>query len=217
MQPPSQAPRTPASGHDTDRAGPRRSTNPSAQCENCPSRQTQYPRFHELAHALGVGYRGAAGLAAALRPKRARDQRLWWLLVVEAKRAPRGPGIGEMEGGWRRLFACARALLRAQSEAHLRCDARHAKSGMQVPALIPLQPSTVADDASCEIGESQDSDRSGVSDLLPSLRGSPPCAGERSPAWRCTRAGHPGPVIAFAPSVGFPPAPAHIVARSALC
>ncbi len=57
MQPPSQAPRTPASGHDTDRAGPRRSTNPSAQCENCPSRQTQYPRFHELAHALGVGYR----------------------------------------------------------------------------------------------------------------------------------------------------------------
>ena len=28
-------------------------------------------------------------------PKRARDQRLCWLLVVEAKRAPRGPAIGE--------------------------------------------------------------------------------------------------------------------------
>jgi hypothetical protein len=36
---------------------------------------------------------------------------------------------GETEGGWRRPFAGARALLRAQSEARRRCDARHAKSG----------------------------------------------------------------------------------------
>jgi hypothetical protein len=44
-------------------------------------------------------------------------------------------------------------LLRAQSEAHPRLDARHAKSGKQVRALIPLQPSTVVDYESCEIGE----------------------------------------------------------------
>jgi hypothetical protein len=32
---------------------------------------------------------------------------------------------------------------------------RHAKSGKQVRALIPLQPSTVVDTESCEIGEQQ--------------------------------------------------------------
>jgi hypothetical protein len=48
-----------------------------------------------------------------------------------------------------------RALLRAQSEARPRCDARHAKSGKQVRALIPLQPSTVVDYESCEIGDEQ--------------------------------------------------------------
>ena len=45
-------PRTPAPGHDTRRTGARRSPKRSAQCENRPSHQTQYPRFHELAHAL---------------------------------------------------------------------------------------------------------------------------------------------------------------------
>jgi hypothetical protein len=52
MQPAPKAPRTPATGHDTYRTGARRSTKPSAHCENRPSHQTQYPRFHELAHAL---------------------------------------------------------------------------------------------------------------------------------------------------------------------
>jgi hypothetical protein len=52
MQPAPRAPRTPATGHDTYRTGTRRSTKPSAHCENRPSHQTQYPRFHELAHAL---------------------------------------------------------------------------------------------------------------------------------------------------------------------
>jgi hypothetical protein len=56
MQPPSQAPRTPANGDDTSRTGARRSPTPSAQCENRSSHQTQYPRFHELVHALGVNY-----------------------------------------------------------------------------------------------------------------------------------------------------------------
>jgi hypothetical protein len=49
-------PRTPAPGHDTRRTGARRSPKRSAQCENRPSHQTQYPRFHEIAHALGIGY-----------------------------------------------------------------------------------------------------------------------------------------------------------------
>jgi hypothetical protein len=49
-------PRTPAPGHDTRRTGARRSPMRSAQCENRPSHQTQYPRFHELVHALGVNY-----------------------------------------------------------------------------------------------------------------------------------------------------------------
>jgi hypothetical protein len=52
MQPAPKAPRTPATGHDTYRTGARRSPKPSAQCENGPWHQTQYPRFHELAHAL---------------------------------------------------------------------------------------------------------------------------------------------------------------------
>jgi hypothetical protein len=56
MQPTPKAPRTPATGHDTYRTGARRSPKPSAQCENGPSHQTQYPRFHETVHALGVGY-----------------------------------------------------------------------------------------------------------------------------------------------------------------
>jgi hypothetical protein len=56
MQPAPKAPRTPATGHDTYRTGARRSTKPSAHCENRPSHQTQYPRFHELVHALGVNY-----------------------------------------------------------------------------------------------------------------------------------------------------------------
>jgi hypothetical protein len=56
MQPPPQAPRTAANGHATSRTGARRSPTPSGQCENCPSHQTQYPRFHETIHALGVGY-----------------------------------------------------------------------------------------------------------------------------------------------------------------
>jgi hypothetical protein len=50
---------------------------------------------------------------------------------------------GEREGGWRRPFACVRALLRAQSETRPKCGERHAKSGKQVRALIPRQPSTV--------------------------------------------------------------------------
>jgi antirestriction protein ArdC len=52
MQPVPKPPRTPATGHDTYRTGARRSTKPSADCENRPSHQTQYPRFHELAHAI---------------------------------------------------------------------------------------------------------------------------------------------------------------------
>ena len=52
---------------------------------------------------------------------------------------------GEREGGWRHPFACVRALLRADSEAHHRCDARHAKLGRKVRALIRVQPSTVVD------------------------------------------------------------------------
>jgi antirestriction protein ArdC len=52
MRRPPKTPRTPAPGHDTRRTGARRSPKPSAQCENRPSHQTQYPRFHELAHAL---------------------------------------------------------------------------------------------------------------------------------------------------------------------
>ena len=70
-------------------------------------------------------------------------------------RSTREPAVGEREGGWRRPFACVRALLRAQSEAHPRCDARHAKSAKQVRAPMRLQPSTVADSASCEIGEQE--------------------------------------------------------------
>jgi hypothetical protein len=34
----------------------RRLPEASAQCENYPSHQTQYPRFHEITHALGVDY-----------------------------------------------------------------------------------------------------------------------------------------------------------------
>jgi hypothetical protein len=45
MQPAPKAPRTPATGDDTYRTGTRRSTKPSAHCENRPSHQTQYPRF----------------------------------------------------------------------------------------------------------------------------------------------------------------------------
>src|ERR1039458_5541725 len=56
MQPAPQAPRTRANGQDTERTGARCPTKRSAQCENRPSHQTQYPRFHELIHALGVGY-----------------------------------------------------------------------------------------------------------------------------------------------------------------
>jgi hypothetical protein len=52
MRRPPKPPGTPAPGHDTRRTGARRSPKPSAQCENRPSHQTQYPRFHELAHAL---------------------------------------------------------------------------------------------------------------------------------------------------------------------
>jgi hypothetical protein len=52
MRPAPKTPRTPAPGHDTRRTGARRSPKRSAQCENRPSHQTQYPRFHELAHAL---------------------------------------------------------------------------------------------------------------------------------------------------------------------
>jgi hypothetical protein len=58
-------------------------------------------------------------------------------------REPNAPGTGcapgETQGGGRRPFACVRVLLRAQSEARPRCDARHAKSGKQVRALLPLQ------------------------------------------------------------------------------
>jgi hypothetical protein len=54
-----------------------------------------------------------------------------------------GLTAGEREGGWRRPFACVRALLRAQSETRPKCGERHAKSGKQVRALIPRQPSTV--------------------------------------------------------------------------
>ena len=56
MQPAPQAPRTRANGQDTERTGARCPTKRSAQCEHRPSHQTQYPRFHELIHALGVGY-----------------------------------------------------------------------------------------------------------------------------------------------------------------
>ena len=58
---------------------------------------------------------------------------------------------GRAAGGVRlRAFA---PCCRAQSEAHPRCDARRAKSAKQVRAPMRLQPSTVADSASCEIGE----------------------------------------------------------------
>jgi hypothetical protein len=66
------------------------------------------------------------------------------------------PESGEKGGGGSVSFACVRALLRADSEAHPRCPARHAKSGKQVRALIPLQPSRVVDYASCDIGEERD-------------------------------------------------------------
>jgi hypothetical protein len=52
MQPAPKAPRTPATGDNIYRTGARRSTKPSAHSENRPSHQTQYPRFHEIAHAL---------------------------------------------------------------------------------------------------------------------------------------------------------------------
>jgi len=56
MQPAPKAPRTPANGHDTFMTGARRIPPPSGQCENRPSHQTQYRRFHEIVHALGVNY-----------------------------------------------------------------------------------------------------------------------------------------------------------------
>src|ERR1019366_320188 len=52
MQPAPKAPRTPATGHDTYRTGARRSTKPSAQCENRSSHQTQYQRFFR-GHRIG--------------------------------------------------------------------------------------------------------------------------------------------------------------------
>jgi hypothetical protein len=64
MRRPPKTPRTPAPGHATRRTGARRSPKPSAQCENRPSHQTQYPRFHEITHGLGVGY-GEYGRAQA--------------------------------------------------------------------------------------------------------------------------------------------------------
>jgi hypothetical protein len=79
--------------------------------------------------------------------------------------------LGEREGGWRRPSACVRALLRAHSEAHPRCDARHAKSGKQVRALIPLQPSTVVDYENCEIGEKEDASDLRVLGLLSGEQG----------------------------------------------
>lgn len=52
MQPFPNRPRTPAT-QQRDRPGrARHATTAPAQCENRPSHQTQYPRFHELAHAL---------------------------------------------------------------------------------------------------------------------------------------------------------------------
>jgi hypothetical protein len=61
MQPAPQAPRTPATGHDTYRTDARRSTKPSAQCENRPSHQTQYPRFLEFVPAWDTGYSNPTG------------------------------------------------------------------------------------------------------------------------------------------------------------
>jgi hypothetical protein len=66
MRPTPKAPRTPATGHDTYRTGARRSTKPSAHCENRPSHQTQYPRFREITHALGVDYTGYTRAQAVL-------------------------------------------------------------------------------------------------------------------------------------------------------
>ena len=62
---------------------------------------------------------------------------------------------GEKGGGRTVRFACVRALLRAKSEAHPRCPARHAKSGKRVRALISLPPPTVVDYESCDIGETE--------------------------------------------------------------
>jgi hypothetical protein len=56
MQPAPKAPRTPGTGHDPHRTGARRSPKPSAQRGNRSSHQTQYPRFHEITHALGIVY-----------------------------------------------------------------------------------------------------------------------------------------------------------------
>ena len=52
MQPASGTPRTPATSHANEQASARHLPKASAQCDNYPSHQTQYPRFHELAHAL---------------------------------------------------------------------------------------------------------------------------------------------------------------------
>ena len=65
--------------------------------------------------------------------------------------------IGEKGGGAARPFTCVSGLLRAQSDAHPRCPARHAKSGKQGRVQIPLKPSTVGDYESCEIGENRGS------------------------------------------------------------
>lgn len=70
MQPGAKAPRTPAHGHDTSKLGARCSPTPSGQCENRPSHQTQYRRFHEIIHAPG-------GL-----PKPGDDGELWCGLLI---------------------------------------------------------------------------------------------------------------------------------------
>jgi len=49
--------RAPATNHIQPPEPPRRATIPLGRCGNPRSHQTQYPRFHEIAHSLGVGYK----------------------------------------------------------------------------------------------------------------------------------------------------------------
>ena len=89
--------------------------------------------------------------------------------------------IGEKGGGAARPFTCVSGLLRAQSEAHPRCPARHAKSGKQGRVQIPLKPSTVGDYESCEIGETEGGLGGGRRALRSCFRRHRPCEARGRP------------------------------------
>jgi hypothetical protein len=48
---------------------------------------------------------------------------------------------------------CCEHKARRAQECGVECGERYSKSGKQVRALIPLQPSTVVEDESCEISD----------------------------------------------------------------